>query len=261
MRLAVLQSPSPGGDFDLALAHLEAALHAAKAAQADALVAPEVFLPGYNHAHLVACALPDGAPFLRRLSEAVARAGTALVVGYAEAQGDRIYNSALCLGPDGREVARYRKIQLFGPREHEIYTPGDSYVTFNLAGTKAAILICYDVEFAPHIAALSAMGVGVILVPTANMAPYDHVARFTVPAMAANHGLAIAYANCCGSEGNLTYLGGSIIAGPHGEILAQAGSYPALLVADIPLADPGRLSTQKRDLRIVSARANLHAAG
>ena len=81
------------------------------------------------------------------------------------------------------------------------------------------------------------------------MQPFTHVARHTVPAMAANHGVTIVYANYCGTEGDLTYVGGSLIAGPHGEILAQAGDTPALLVADIPARDPARLSTQAADLR------------
>jgi 5-aminopentanamidase len=252
MRLAVLQTPSPEGDLDAAIDQVERALSAAGAARADALVVPEVFLPGYNLADLAAHALADGAPALQRLSAATAVAGTALVLGYAEAQGSRVYNTALCIDPAGRECARYRKVQLYGPREKAIFTPGDAYVTFTLAGRKAALLICYDVEFAPHVAALAHMGTEVILVPTANMAPYSHVVRHTVPAMAANHGLAIAYANYCGSERDLTYVGGSLIVGPHGEVLAQAGDHPALLIADIPGIDPGRVSTQARDFRPVT---------
>ncbi|MES2915904.1 MAG: nitrilase-related carbon-nitrogen hydrolase [Pseudomonadota bacterium] len=252
MRLAVLQTPSPEGDLDAALDRVEQALRAAAAARADALVVPEVFLPGYNLADPAAHALADGAPALQRLSAAAARAGTALVLGYAEAHGDRVYNSALCIGPDGRDCARYRKVQLYGPREKAIYTPGDAYATFALAGRRAALLICYDIEFAPHVAALARLGTEVILVPTANMAPYSHVVRHTVPAMAANHGLAIAYANYCGSERDLTYVGGSLIVGPHGEILAQAGDHPALLIADVPETDPERLSSQARDFRAVS---------
>ncbi|MFN5995904.1 MAG: nitrilase-related carbon-nitrogen hydrolase [Paracoccaceae bacterium] len=251
MRLAVLQTPSPEGDIDAALDQIERALSAAGAAKADVLVVPEVFLPGYNLADPAAQALADGAPALQRLSAAAAAAGTALVLGYAEAQGATVYNTALCIGPEGQECARYRKVQLYGPREKAIFTAGDAYVTFTLAGRKAALLICYDVEFAPHVAALAQLGTEVILVPTANMTPYFHVVRHTVPAMAANHGLAIAYANYCGSERDLTYVGGSLIAGPHGEVLAQAGDYPALLIADVPDIDPERLSTQARDFRAV----------
>ena len=84
------------------------------------------------------------------------------------------------------------------------------------------------------------------------MAPFTHVARVTVPAMAVNHGVSIVYANYSGTEGDLTYVGQSLIADPYGEVVAQAGTGPALLVADLPLTwDEGRLSTQARDLRLL----------
>lgn len=249
MRLSVLQSLSPAGDLDAACATLETALRAAAAAGADVLVAPEVFLPGYNCPKITG--LTPDATALSRLALAAKAAKTALVFGYAEAADGRVYNSALCLGPNGETLAQYRKIQLYGPREKAIYTPGDAFTTFELAGRKMALLICYDIEFAPHVAALADMGVEAILVPTANMAPFTHVIRHTVPAMAANHGLAIAYANYCGTEGDLSYVGGSLIAGPQGEVLAQAGEYPALLIADVPPVDPARVSTQSLDFRKV----------
>ena len=69
--------------------------------------------------------------------------------------------------------------------------------------------------------------------------------------MAANHAVSIVYANFCGQEGDLAYVGGSLIAGPHGEILAKAGDTPALLIADLPPRDAARLSTQSADLRVL----------
>jgi predicted amidohydrolase len=249
MRLALWQGRSPAADIDLACTQAEAALKAAAALGAAVLVLPEVWLPGYNLPDIPARALTlDSAP-MHRLSVAAKASGTALVVGYAERDGDAVYNSAACFGPDGAIVANYRKAQLYGPRERAIYQPGSAFATFSLAGENAAILICYDVEFAPHIKTLADRGVTVLLVPTANMAPFTHVARHTVPAMAANHAVTIVYANYCGQEGDLDYVGLSLIAGPHGEILAQAGDTPALLIADIPPRDPARLSTQSADQR------------
>jgi 5-aminopentanamidase len=249
MRLALWQGTSPEGDLDRALDEAGAALAAAAAMGATALVLPEVWLPGYNQPDIPSRALTRDSPPLQRLSQMARDAQTTLVIGYAERDGDRVYNSAACFGPDGALLANYRKVQLYGPREKTIYQPGDAWTTFSLGEEIAAILICYDVEFAPHIKSLADRGVTAILVPTANMMPYTHVARHTVPALAANHGVSIAYANYCGREGDLTYVGLSLIAGPHGEILAQAGDMPALLVADIPPRDPARLSTQSADLR------------
>lgn len=251
MRIALWQGHSPAADLTRALAEAEAALAAAAAMGAAVLVLPELWLPGYNVAGLPAHALPPDAPALRRLSQAAARAGCALVLGYAEQAGGRLFNAAIAFGPDGATLAQYRKLQLYGPREKALFTPGDTYATFALAGETAALMICYDVEFAPHVAALAARGARLVLCPTANMQPFTHVPDRTVPAMAANHGIAIAYANYCGTEGALAYTGHSLLAGPHGEILARAGEGPALLIADLPPRDAARLSTQGQDLRLV----------
>jgi predicted amidohydrolase len=251
LRLALLQAPSPAGDIEAGFAAVAPALRAAGAAGAAVLVVPESWLPGYNSDRIAELAL-EGAAWLDRLAVLCRAAGCGLTMGYAERVGDLVYNAAIAIGADGAVLAHYRKIQLFGAREAAIYTPGDAYVTFDLMGQKAALLICYDVEFAPHIAALAGMGVTLLLVPTANMLPFTHVMRATVPAMAANHGISIVYANYCGVEGDLTYAGGSLIAGPHGEILAQAGMGPAILIADLAQRDPARLSTQGADYRAVA---------
>ncbi len=238
------------GDDAQADTALQQALMAAGAMGAAVLVAPEVYLPGYNQNDIPARAI-SRAQAQSRLAGYCRSAGCGLVVGYAEAAGDTVCNAAIALDARGDPLAHYRKIQLYGPRENALYAPGDAYATFDLLGRNAALLICYDIEFAPHVSALAAMGVTLILVPTANMQPFTHVAAHTVPAMAANYGLSIVYANYCGVEGDLSYVGGSLIAGPHGEILAQAGTHPALLITDLPDVDPARVSTQHRDLRKV----------
>ncbi len=248
MRLALWQDRSPEGDVEGGLLRLGRALSAAGAMGAAALVAPEAWLPGYNRPDIPERAMARG-DLAARLAPLARDAGCGLVLGYAERDGDRLFNSALALDEGGRELAHHRKLQLYGAREKALYGAGEGYVLFDLRGVRCAILICYDVEFAPHVAALAGRGAKALLVPTANMQPFVHVARHTVPAMAASHGVAIAYANLCGEEGDLRYTGGSLIAGPHGEVVAQAGETPALLVADLPEPDPARLSTQGADLR------------
>ena len=249
MKLALWQGLSPASDLEAGLKAAETALAAAAAMGAAAVVLPEIWLPGYNQDSIPEKALPLDSPAMQRLARAAKATGTALALGYAERDGKVVYNSAACFGPDGTLLANYRKIQLYGPREKALYRPGNAHATFALAGETAALLICYDVEFAPHVKALADRAVTVVLAPTANMAPFTHVIRHTVPAMAGNHGVSIVYANYCGTEGDLTYVGGSLIVGPHGEILAQAGDTPALLIADLPPRDPARLSPQSADLR------------
>ncbi len=249
LRLALWQGPSPQGNAQTAFETLTLALNGAGVAGAKMLVAPEVYLPGYNRPDIAALAQQRGGEWHQRLATLCRTAGCGICVGYAERDGAQIHNSAVVFNAQGCEVAHFRKVQLYGPREKAIYTPGDAYAVFDLNGTRAAILICYDIEFAPHVAALAARGVRLVLVPTANMAPYTHVARVTVPAMAANHALSIVYANYCGTEGDLDYVGLSLIAGPDGVAVVQAGITSALLIADLPHVAQAHLSTQADDFR------------
>jgi 5-aminopentanamidase len=250
LRLALLQAPSPKGDLTKALADLTQAVLAAGHAGAKMLVAPEVFLPGYNEPDIARRALARTGEWVETLRDVCKTAGCGLCLGYAESDGTRIYNAAICLDHTGQRLADYRKIQLYGPREQAIYSPGDAYAVFDLCGVKTAILVCYDVEFAPHVAALAALGVRLILVPTANMEPFAHVMRATVPAMAANHAVQIVYANFCGQDRDLTYLGGSLMVAMDGSVVAQAGRGAAVIIADMPQdIPPNRLSTQQTDYR------------
>lgn len=255
LRLALWQGPSPAGDIEAAFADLTAALAAASVMGARMLVAPEIFLPGYNHPDIAALAQPQGGDWHRRLADLVRASGCGLTIGYAEREGDQVFNSVVTFEATGTEIAHYRKLQLFGGREAAIYTPGNSYCTFDLAGICTALLICYDIEFAPHLRALALEGVQLILCPTANMEPNGHVSRLVVPAHAINHSLTLVYANCCGTEGDLTYCGGSLIVGADGTVLAQAGPGSALLVADVIPPDPGLLQTQIADYRPVTTPA------
>ena len=251
MKIALYQGLSPAGAVSEAFLTIERMLAAAAVAGARMLVLPELFRPGYN------CPQQPGqvrgGPWHQRLSLMAAAAGCGVTVGYSEADGEAVFNSAVTFGAEGKEVAHYRKVQLYGARENALFTPGDRLCAFDHEGIRLGLLICYDIEFAPHIRALAADGVTLILCPTANMMPFAHVSRLTVPSQAANHALAIAYANYCGAEGDLTYCGGSVVVGPDGDVLASAGQAETLLIVDVPRqADPAKLSSQLADLQTVS---------
>ena len=64
-------------------------------------------------------------------------------------------------------------------------------MTFELAGIKTGLLICYDVEFPQHVLALDKMGVQLILVTTANPKKFSVVCDTLVPARASENALTI----------------------------------------------------------------------
>lgn len=252
MKIALCQSPTTDGDIEGAFARIDRALGAATLAGADLAIFPELVLPGYNRPDLHAdLAQVQGGEWEVRLAGLCRTAGCGLAIGWAERDGDVIYNSASCFDANGRKVAHYRKIQLFGPMENSVFQPGDAYTVFDYGGVKAALLICYDVEFAHHVSALAAQGIKLLLVPTANPAGFEVVNTILVPARAYENAITVVYANFCGPEAGLDFGGRSIIAGPDGKTIAQAGTGETLLFADLDLdaVDPTFLSTQARDRR------------
>jgi len=218
-------------------------------ANVDMLTLPELFLPGYD-----ACVKGGDMPDESRVADMCAKHGVALTIGLPEQSGDRLYNASISFAADGSILARFRKVQLFGPAEAAIFTPGDQHVVFDYMGTRFGVLICYDVEFPEHVRALVKAGAKVILVPTANMMPFINVNLIGVPGRAFENGVTIVYANYTGSEGSLDYTGHSQIAGPDGYALAAKGMGQGLITAEVPddLLENGiPFSTQLADYRPV----------
>lgn len=255
MKIAVYQGESPKGDIDLALKTVETSVAAVATAGVKMIVFPELFLPGYNQPDLhKSMAQSNPGPWDETHASIAKLHQCGLAIGWAERDGDAIFNSVSCFNEKGKKVAHYRKIQLFGSVERSTFESGEAYQTFSLNGYKAAVLICYDVEFAHHVQALKEQGVELLLVPTANPKAYDNVPRFIVPARAAENAMTIAYANYCGEEAGLNYGGQSLVVGPDGGFLAKAGQGEVLLVADIDAInsiDASLLSTQSAVRRIV----------
>lgn len=258
MKLAVYQAPPTDGDVEAAFRRLEAQLRAAAIAGADILVAPELYLPGYNrfdfHTEVTA---EDGEHWRKRLSGLARGAGTGLVVGWAERAEGRLWNAATVFDAQGREQAHYRKIQPYGPDESRTFEAGSHYALFPLQDRSTGLLICYDIEFPEHARALAAQGGEVLLVPTANPAGFSHVPDVLVRARAAESGVAVAYANYVGVENGLTYGGGSVIVGPDGAILAAAGLTEALLVAELPPRGETEGMRQFKARRVVAGEQGL----
>ncbi|MEM7210699.1 MAG: carbon-nitrogen hydrolase family protein [Pseudomonadota bacterium] len=233
-RLALWQGPSPSGNIDLAFETIEKVLSAAAAMGADLALFPEVYLPGYNAPQMTA--QPLEGDWMQRLGALASRHDIAITIGIAERDGAEMRNTAVAIGPDGKHIATYRKVQLWEDRENALYERGTEYVVFPYRGRTIGMQICYDIEFPEHTRALMRMGADLILCPTANPKPYDNVNRFAVAARAMENAVTVAYCNFCGPEGELEYVGNSVIAGPEGDPLASAGNAPALLVTNIPVA-------------------------
>lgn len=251
MRIAVCQARASLGNKAENIAAIASAARAAGSWGADLLVLPELFLVGYNIGSRVRdLAEAASGPSLQAIAEIARNESCAIAVGFPERDGEKIFNSSALIDAQGILVAVYRKIHLFGPTERELFTPGREIVVSRIKNRMIGMAICYDIEFPEFARALTRRGAEIIIVPTANMSPYFEVPQTFIRARALENGVFVAYANLCGSEGELHYTGLSGITGPDGLDLARAGQRgEALLIAELPSDYPSAaLSTQRTDL-------------
>ena len=191
----------------------------------DALVVlPETFATGFSMA-VERIAEPVGGPAQAMLSSTARRLG-AFVLGGVAVRGDdgKVRNQAICFGPTGREIARYAKIHPFRfAGEHNHYAPGRDVVTFDLPAVRAAVMVCYDLRF-PELFRRAVADGAELLIVIANWpaARHDHW-RTLLRARAIENQAAVVGVNRRGADPNHTYAGGSIVVGPQGEVLLEAG--------------------------------------
>lgn len=242
LRIAVSQTEGCFADKSGALRLLADEARGAQSEGADLLVLPELFLTGYNLGpdRVAALAEPVDGPSLEAARGIAREAGIGLCFGFPEQVGDAIANAAILIGADGEIVLRYRKAHLFGEIDRSMFAAkGQAFPVAAYRGVRFGLAICYDIEFPETVRLLALAGAEAVLVPTALMEPYDVVPRAVIPCRGYENQVYIAYANHCGAEDGLRYIGLSCIAGPDGAVLAMAGAGAERISAEI---DPAHLA-------------------
>jgi predicted amidohydrolase len=85
--------------------------------------------------------IPEG-KYFKRLAALADRLDIHLVAGMLEADGEKRYNTAVLIGPDGRLIGKYHKQKL----EHELVrnTPGEDSPVFETTYGRVGLVICAD---------------------------------------------------------------------------------------------------------------------
>ena len=247
MKIAIFQGPEQAVSVADNLALLNRMAKQAAEQGVRLLIVPEMFLTGYNIGPAAVNELAESVDGLaaERIAQIAQDTGIAILYGYPERDGNAVYNAAQLIDHSGRRLANHRKTHLFGDIDRNAFSAGFAPPTVaELDGLKLGILICYDVEFPENMRLLALAGVDFVAVPTALMQPYNFIARSLVPSRAYENQVFLAYANRCGQERELRYLGQSCIIAPDGGELARAGEGETFIVAELDS------SMQRRSRRI-----------
>ncbi|XP_020284700.1 nitrilase and fragile histidine triad fusion protein NitFhit-like [Pseudomyrmex gracilis] len=156
LRLALIQL-AVGDDKASNISRARSFIERAKQERADIVTLPECFNSPYGPSHFAKYAesIPDG-DSCAMLSEA-ARNNNIYVIGgtIPERENGKLYNTCTVWAPDGKLVAKHRKLHLFDIdikgkitfRESDSLSPGNSLTIFEAKGCKIGIGICYDIRF------------------------------------------------------------------------------------------------------------------
>ncbi len=176
VRLALAQMLVEPGQPERNLARAEAEIARAGEAGAGIVLLPEVLDFGWTHPSALdgAGPIPDGET-CQRLAAAAARHRIHVVAGLAERFGERLFNAAVLLGPDGELLLHHRKIHEI-PFARALYATGDRLGVVETPLGRLGLMICAD-ALAPGLVVtrtLAAMGADLIVSPCAWAVPPDH---------------------------------------------------------------------------------------
>jgi predicted amidohydrolase len=245
MKIGFLQFAPVLGDVDATIAKIERL--SSLCSEADLLVLPELCNSGYHfESREQAWASSEEAGtgvFCQYLESWSRRHDCFVVSGLDERDDDRLYNSAVLVGPGGY-VGRYRKLHLF-MNEKDLFQPGDAGLpVFDIGPCRVGLLVCFDWAFPEVWRILALEGADVICHPSNLVLP--DLAQRAVPMHALTNRVYTITANRIGTERDLTFTGLSTIADPRGDVLLQAS--PASEQVGIVAVD----ISQARDKNITS---------
>lgn len=207
-------------------------------AEADLVVLPELAFTGYYfrdraEAHRLA-EDPDDSPVFEALKALCRERRLHIVTGFAERRGERCYNSAALIGPEGL-IHVYRKLHLFH-EERNWFDAGDVPLkVFTVNGARIGIMVCYDWAFPEVARSLALQGADILCQPSNLVLGLCQQAMLTrclennVFAITANR-----YGIDSRPQGNLRFTGKSQVVAPGGKCLHRAPAQRSeLFITDI----------------------------
>ncbi|MGD0696654.1 MAG: carbon-nitrogen hydrolase family protein [Terriglobia bacterium] len=252
MKIAAVQMDITILEKEKNLAKILARLEEAAGAGARLVVFPECVLTGYcftsrEEAWPVSETVPG--PSSEKIRAAAARLECSVIFGLLEREGNKIYNAAAVVTPQGI-LGTYRKVHLLCLGIDRFDTPGDkAFPVFEIpdgrdrAAAKVGINICFDCSFPESGRVVKLKGAQVLAIPT-NWPIGSDVWQHTPKVRAAENHMVVIAADRVGEERGFRFAGHSQIVDFAGQVLAEADDTAETIIygeADLAAADDNRV--------------------
>jgi predicted amidohydrolase len=232
-----------------------AAIEEAKSAGADYVLTPEMTNIIAKRERLMATIVEEERdPTLAALREAARKHSLYIHIGSLaiKASPERAANRSFLIDRRGDVVARYDKIHMFDVdlaggesyRESHSYRPGDLAVVADLPWGRLGVTICYDLRFPALYRALAESGASFLSIPSAFTRPTGEAHWHVLMRARAIENGCFVFAAAQGGrhESGRESFGHSLIVDPWGQILAEGGTEPAVILADF---DPAQVTAAR----------------
>jgi deaminated glutathione amidase len=252
VRVAVVQLNS-NGDKARNLVAAERLVRAAAADGASLVALPEKWNLLASGEEMAAGAEPLDGPSLTAARAWAEELGIHLLAGSIAERGEageKSFNTSVLIGPNGTDLATYRKIHMFDVeaggvayRESEREQPGEEIVSAPVDGLDLGLTICYDLRFPELYRILAVRGARLIVVPSAFTAATgrDHWRVLLRARAIENQAFVLAPDQWGEAPPHYSSFGHSAIIDPWGLELAVAGEGECFIAAELDLAAQERI--------------------
>jgi len=243
MKVAAVQMDITILDKQRNLGKILAGLESAACAGAGIVVFPECALSGYcftGREEADAVAEPVPGPSSEKLWAAAKSLDCTAVVGMLEREGDRMFNAAVVVSPQGI-AGTYRKLHLPYLGIDRYVALGDKpFPVFETLHGKIGVNICYDCSFPEAGRVLKLKGAQLLTIPT-NWPIGSDSWQHTPKVRALENHFHVVVADRVGEERGFRFSGHSQIVDFTGKLHAEAGeTEEIILFADLDLAGADR---------------------
>jgi predicted amidohydrolase len=244
LRVAAVQLNS-NGEKARNLAAAEGLVRAAADDGADFVALPEKWNLLAGGEELLAGAESLVGPSLAAARGWAAELGIHLLAGsISEGAGERAFNTSVLIGPDGSDIAVYRKIHMFDVdvggvayRESEHEQAGTEIVTAHAGELSVGLTVCYDLRFPELFRILAVRGARLVSVPSAFTATTgrDHWEVLLRARAIENQTFVVAPDQVGEAPPHFDSHGHSAIVDPWGTVLAEVAEGEGFACADLDL--------------------------
>jgi predicted amidohydrolase len=208
---------------------------------ADLVVFPECALTGYvftsrEEAMPYTETIPG--PFTKALNDRCRELNIHIAAGLLEKDGDKLYNSAVLVGPSGL-IGKYRKIHLPFLGVDRFTDHGDKpFQVYETPIGNIGLLICFDCNFPESCRIMALKGADILVLTTNWPEGRQKVAQYVVVTRAFENKVHVVAVDRVGSERGGGFIGLSKIVSAAGDVLVEASSdKEEIIYAEVSLED------------------------